>query len=76
MLPGTSGTGRTSRSWSFKSKSSSRSDGESAALDKMEKKEEKRRKKEEARAHRERLAQEKMIAWKEDIPVYGSRAST
>jgi hypothetical protein len=70
MLPGTSGTGRISRSWSFKSKSSLRSGGESAALSKMEKKEEKRRKKEEARAHRERLAQEKTIAWKEDVAVY------
>lgn len=74
MLPGTSGTGsRISRSWSFKSKSSSsssRSSGESAALSKIEKKEEKRRKKEEERAHRERLGQEKMMAWKEDISVW------
>jgi hypothetical protein len=78
MLPGTSGTGsRISRSWSFKSKSSSssRSGGESASLSKIEKKEEKRRKKEEERAHREQLAQEKMIAWKEDISVYENLAS-
>jgi hypothetical protein len=40
----------------------------------MEKKEERRRKKEEARAHREQLAQEKTIAWKEDIAVYGNLA--
>jgi len=61
MFPGTSGTGRISRSWSFGSKSSSRSDGASATLSKMEKKEEKRRKKEEARTRRERLAQERMV---------------
>jgi hypothetical protein len=39
-------------------------------LSKIEKKEEKRRKKEEERAHRERLGQEKMMAWKEDISVW------
>jgi hypothetical protein len=77
MLPGITGTGsRISRSWSFRSKSLSHSGGESAALSKTEKKEGKRKKKkEEERAHRERLAQEKMIAWKEDIPVYESLAS-
>lgn len=73
MLPGTSGTGRIGRSWSFKNKSGT----ESAAMSKVEKKkEEKRRKKEEARAHRERLAQEKTMAWKEDVAVYGNLAST
>ena len=59
MLPGTSGTGRLSRSWSFGGKSSSRSGGASAALSKLEKREEKRRKKNEARAHRE---QEGMVS--------------
>ena len=45
-------------------------------MNKMEKKEEKRRKKkEEAHAHRERLAQEKTIAWKEDVAVYGNLTS-
>jgi hypothetical protein len=75
MLPGSSGTGRTSRSWSFKSKSASHSGGASAALSKIEKKVEKRKKKEEARARRERLAQEKTTAWKDDVAVYGNLTS-
>lgn len=57
MLPGITGTARRgSRSWSFKSKSSSRSGGSSAASNKMEKKEGKGREKEEARSRREWLA--------------------
>ncbi len=77
MLP-PAASGRIGRSWSFGSKSSSRSGGASAGLNKAEKDEEKRKKKEEARARRERLAQERMKeyrAWEEDIAVYGSLAS-
>jgi hypothetical protein len=41
----------------------------------MEKKEEKKRKKEEARVRRERHAQERWVAWEEDVAVYGNLAT-
>ena len=80
MFPGTDGAGRLSRSWSFRTKSSSsRSSGESSSLNKKEEKEEKRRRRKEvARARREQLAQERLKeyrAWEEDIAVYGNLAS-
>lgn len=69
MLPGTAG--RIGRSWSFKSKSSSHSGSESAVVSKTDKKEgKKKKKKNEERAHNE-----KTIAWKEDVAVYGSLTS-
>ena len=79
MLPGITGTSRISRSWSFRSKPSSSSSAGprgtvSADLSKMDKKEEKKRKKEETRVRRERHAQERRVAFEEDIAVYGNLA--
>jgi hypothetical protein len=79
MLPSITGAGKISRSWSFRSKSSSssasRSAGASGDLGKMDKKAEKRKKKEEARVRRERHAQERRVAWDEDVAVYGNLAT-
>jgi hypothetical protein len=80
MLPGITGTRRISRSWSFRSKSSSMSSpsrsggapGDSGKADKKEK----RKKKEEARVRRERHAQARREAWEEDVEVYGNHAET